>query len=112
MLSVSLFACSRAQQESREGILERYRILHSSSVSRWVQELRDIIRRFLVQNPNQRLGALKGGAADVKMHPWFANFDWTTFGKRQLKAPYVPQVRLHASEMTLPVVARRSVRMT
>lgn len=57
-----------------------------------VQDLRDIIKRFLVQNPNQRLGALKGGAADVKMHPWFANFDWAGFAKRQLKAPYVPQV--------------------
>lgn len=57
-----------------------------------MQELRDIIRRFLVQSPNQRLGALKGGAADVKMHPWFTNFDWAGFGKRELKAPYVPQV--------------------
>ena len=57
-----------------------------------LQELRDIIRRFLVQNPNQRLGALKGGSADVKMHPWFTNFDWAAFSKRQLKAPYIPQV--------------------
>ena len=57
-----------------------------------MQELRDIIRRFLVQNPNQRLGALKGGSADVKMHPWFTNFDWAAFSKRQLKAPYIPQV--------------------
>ena len=66
-----------------------------------VQELRDIIRRFLVQNPTQRLGALKGGAADVKMHPWFTNFDWTAFSQRKLKPPYVPQVRDGAcSEMT------------
>ena len=59
-----------------------------------MQELRDLVRRFLVLNPNQRLGALKGGAADVKMHPWFANFNWDAFSKRQLKAPYVPQVVL------------------
>ena len=28
----------------------------------------------------------------MKMHPWFAHFDWAGFSKRQLKAPYVPQV--------------------
>lgn len=68
-----------------------------------VQELRDIIRRFLVQNPTQRLGALKGGAADVKMHPWFTNFDWTAFGKRLMKPPYVPQVSLVHAQGGLPV---------
>ena len=62
-----------------------------------MQELRDLIRRLLVLNPNQRLGALKGGAADVKMHPWFANFNWDAFSKRQLKPPYVPQVCFHST---------------
>ena len=57
-----------------------------------MQEVRDLIKRLLVHNPNQRLGALKAGAADVKAHPWFANFDWAAFSKRQMKAPYVPQV--------------------
>ena len=56
------------------------------------QEVRDLIKRLLVHNPNQRMGALKAGAADVKAHPWFANFDWAAFSKRQLKAPYIPQV--------------------
>ncbi|CAL8467781.1 g7319 [Coccomyxa elongata] len=56
------------------------------------KEVRDLIKRLLVHNPNQRLGALKAGAADVKAHPWFANFDWAAFSKRQMKAPYVPQV--------------------
>jgi len=62
------------------------------------QELRDLMKRLLVHNPNQRLGALKAGAAEVKAHPWFANFDWTSFAKCQLKAPYVPQVRQRPSK--------------
>lgn len=64
------------------------------------QELRDLMKRLLVHNPNQRLGALKAGAADVKAHPWFANFDWTSFAKCQLKAPYIPQVRQRPSNIT------------
>ena len=57
------------------------------------QELRDLIRRLLVHNPAQRLGVLKGGAADVKAHPWFHGFDWDNFAHKKLKAPYVPVVR-------------------
>ena len=60
-----------------------------------LQELRDLIRRLLVHNPAQRLGVLKGGAADVKAHPWFHGFDWENFAQRKLKAPYVPVVRGH-----------------
>ncbi|EIE24738.1 putative cGMP-dependent protein kinase [Coccomyxa subellipsoidea C-169] len=59
--------------------------------SHFSKEVRDLIKRLLVHNPNQRMGALKAGAADVKAHPWFANFDWAAFSKRQLKAPYIPQ---------------------
>lgn len=59
-----------------------------------MQEVRDLIKRLLVHNPNQRLGALKAGAADIKAHPWFANFDWAAFSKRQMKAPYIPQVTI------------------
>ena len=58
-----------------------------------LQEVRDLIRRLLVHNPAQRLGVLKGGAADVKAHPWFHGFDWENFAQRKLKAPYVPVVR-------------------
>ena len=62
-----------------------------------VQEARDIIKRLLTHNPTQRLGSGKGGASDVKAHAWFSGFDWAAFAKRQLKAPYVPQVILSTS---------------
>lgn len=58
-----------------------------------IQDIRDLIKRLLAHNPTQRLGSGKGGAADVKAHPWFTNFDWAAFAKRQLKAPYEPQAR-------------------
>ena len=37
---------------------------------------RDLIGRLLISNPARRLGNLKGGASDIRRHPWFANFDW------------------------------------
>ena len=58
----------------------------------WLQELKDLVKRLLVHNPAHRLGALKGGAADVKAHPWFKDFDWEAFSSRGIKAPFVPKV--------------------
>lgn len=49
-----------------------------------------------MHNPAQRLGVLKGGAADIKAHPWFHGFDWDSFSQKKLKAPYVPVVRPRA----------------
>ena len=68
-----------------------------------MQDLQDLVRRILVLQPSQRLGASRNGAADVKQHPWFKGFDWAAFSARQLPAPYMPQVRwlLHA----LPTLA-------
>ena len=50
------------------------------------------MRKLLVYNPARRLGALKSGAAGVKDHPWFADFDWAAFSRREMKAPYIPKV--------------------
>ena len=32
---------------------------------------KDVVRRFLSVNAVHRLGSLKGGVKDVKLHPWF-----------------------------------------
>ena len=58
----------------------------------FLQELQDLIRKLLVGNPARRLGVLKSGAADVRLHPWFADFDWAAFANRSLPAPYIPKV--------------------
>ena len=35
---------------------------------------------------------LKGGAADVKVHPYFQKIDWTRLTSRKIKAPWTPQL--------------------
>ncbi len=59
-----------------------------------LQELRDLVKRLLTHSPSQRLGSLKGGALDVKAHPWFKDFDWESFEKQTMPAPYIPKVSL------------------
>jgi len=53
---------------------------------------RDLIERLLVSNPARRLGNLKGGANDIRRHPWFANFDWEALQNCSMPAPMVPHI--------------------
>lgn len=61
------------------------------------QELCDLVKKLLVRKPAYRLGQGAGGATAIKRHAWFAGFDWAAFGKKKLKAPYVPVVRVCAA---------------
>ena len=40
---------------------------------------KDVVRRFLSVNAVHRLGSLKGGVKDVKLHPWFKSTDWYVY---------------------------------
>jgi len=74
----------------------------------WVQEMKDLVKKILVLNPAQRLGVLKGGASDVKDHPWFGSFDWKSFAAGTMRAPYVPKVITpHNFKYTNPQAHRR-----
>ncbi|KAL7924303.1 protein kinase [Trichoderma austrokoningii] len=50
---------------------------------------RDIITRLLEREPNHRLGA-KGGASEVKEHPFFAGIEWPRLLQRNYEAPFKP----------------------
>jgi hypothetical protein len=61
--------------------------------SHFSQPLQDFVKALLVKVPNRRLGCTQGGVAQVKAHPWFNGFDWDALARRELKAPYVPEVK-------------------
>ncbi|KAJ0024658.1 hypothetical protein Pint_08928 [Pistacia integerrima] len=51
-------------------------------------EAQDLINRFLIHDPNQRIGA-KGAAEVVKAHPFFNGVNWDSLALQ--KAAFVPQ---------------------
>jgi len=61
-------------------------------------ELQDLINRLLIKSPEKRFGT-NGGAAAVKSHPFFSNgpkkIDWARLEKKDLKAPYKPEVSMN-----------------
>ncbi|KAI3688902.1 hypothetical protein L2E82_46829 [Cichorium intybus] len=50
-------------------------------------EAQDIINRFLIHDPNQRLGA--HGSSEVKEHPFFNGVNWDTLAMQ--KVAFIPQ---------------------
>lgn len=69
-----------------DNILNR-KIPWPSIPSEMSYEAQDLIDRFLVHDPNQRLGAK--GASEVKSHPFFTGVDWSNLALQ--KAAFVPQ---------------------
>jgi serine/threonine protein kinase len=52
----------------------------------------DLIRRLLVADPALRLGNLRGGAQDIRSHPWFAGVDWNGLYRKSIQPPIHPRV--------------------
>lgn len=45
---------------------------------------------MIQRKPMHRLGGL--GFIEIKEHPWFKDFDWEMLRKKEMKAPFVPNV--------------------
>lgn len=51
---------------------------------------RDLISSLLTSDRSRRLGNLRGGANDVKNHPWFYGVDWKALEEGRIPPPIVP----------------------
>lgn len=52
----------------------------------------NLIKKLLVPNPAFRLGNLSGGVNDLINDPFFSDFDWNSFTKKEMESPYVPTI--------------------
>lgn len=54
---------------------------------------KDLLKRLLTPDLSRRFGNLKGGAEDIKNHKWFSGVDFVRVANRQVRSPYVPNIR-------------------
>ncbi|KAG0204546.1 cAMP-dependent protein kinase catalytic subunit [Mortierella sp. GBA30] len=54
--------------------------------------LKDLLKRLLTADLTKRYGNLRGGATDIKNHPWFEGVNWDMVYSRQIEAPYRPTI--------------------
>jgi len=52
----------------------------------------DLIKRLLENKPNKRYGVVKGGADNIKKHPWFRGFDWNALYAQTMTPPIIPAI--------------------
>ncbi|XP_060808068.1 ribosomal protein S6 kinase alpha-4 isoform X2 [Amyelois transitella] len=55
-------------------------------------EVQDFIKKLLVKDPRRRLGGGENDAEELKRHPFFQNLDWEAVARREIPAPFVPQL--------------------
>ena len=53
-------------------------------------ELKDLLSKLFVKNPDLRLGGGKRGAEDIKEHPWFNMVNWQLLLEKKYQPPFVP----------------------
>jgi len=53
---------------------------------------KDLVRKLLTADRTRRLGNLKDGALDIKVHKWFKGVDWDRIHEKREIAPIVPQI--------------------
>ena len=51
---------------------------------------KDLVQRLLVRNPAKRLG---NGLQGIEDHPWFETMDWAVLPKKEIPAPWIPQIQ-------------------
>ena len=52
---------------------------------------KDLIQKLLAKDPTERLGA--GGVHEILEHPWFNGIDLYEVLNKQVKSPYIPEVK-------------------
>ena len=53
-------------------------------------DIKDLISKLLIKDPELRLGSTGNGPKDILSHPWFNDIDLPKAREKLLKAPYIP----------------------
>lgn len=54
----------------------------------WSKNAVDFINGLIKRKPIQRLGA--NGPSEIKIHPWFKDFDWESLNSYKMESPFNP----------------------
>ncbi len=68
-------------------------------------DAKNLMVSLLVRNPENRLGAGKGDAEELKRHPWFRPIDWGVAMRRGLKTVKPPAKTISASPLPINLFA-------
>ncbi|PIK55453.1 putative G protein-coupled receptor kinase 5 [Apostichopus japonicus] len=84
----------RAKKEKvkREEVDRRVKEDDEKYSNKFSEEAKELSRKLLTKDPNQRLGFKDGSAQEVKDHPFFSSINFKRLERGMLKPPFVPDV--------------------
>ena len=56
-------------------------------------EVEDLLQRFFVIDPSNRLGSLARGIDEIYSHLWYDSIDFDALRHKDLTAPWVPKIK-------------------
>ncbi|XP_071828530.1 G protein-coupled receptor kinase 5-like isoform X1 [Apostichopus japonicus] len=85
----------RAKKEKvkREEVDRRVKEDDEKYSNKFSEEAKELSRKLLTKDPNQRLGFKDGSAQEVKDHPFFSSINFKRLERGMLKPPFVPDPR-------------------
>ena len=54
---------------------------------------KDLIKKLLVIDPNERLGSGPDGSENIKKHPFFKGINWNDAYQKKIKPPFIPKLK-------------------
>lgn len=69
---------------------------------------KNLIRKLLKKEKNERLGNLEGGVNDIKTHPFFEGLDWNNVALRKMQSPLITCIDSEGTTKYFPVNNRES----
>lgn len=80
----------RIRKEVKEQILNHeISIIDGQKPENWSSESVDCINKLIIRKKENRLGA--NGINEIKQHPWFKYFPWSSLYLQVLKSPFIPK---------------------
>jgi len=57
------------------------------------KEAVDLLQRFFIKEPENRLGSGPKGLENIKSHPFFASINWDSILAKKIKPPFTPKLK-------------------
>ena len=59
----------------------------------FIRNAKSLVKHMLQADLSKRYGNLKNGVNDIKGHRFFNGLNWTKLLSKEIKAPYIPEVK-------------------
>jgi len=81
----------KSRKEIKEQIMAKQAVVKENMViGEWSSEALDFCNRLIQRKREKRLG--EEGISELKLHPWFRNFDWNALSAQTVRASYTPNL--------------------